>query len=315
MKINFKKYSFLIGFFLLGIIIYQLDLEVFYQTTKKINYQLLILALFLAGPLILTKAWRWNYLKKLQNINYRLSDSFLMYGVGLAIGSLTPGRLGEISKISYLKNDGYSTGQSLVSVVVDRLSDLFYLILFGYLGIILFFGFLKKVTLVYSVVILSIIVILFIIKKQFYKQLIKKIFSIIIPSKYQQSWQTNFNEFLTGLKKYTKKNYFNIFLITLLAWLIYYSQIYLFAKTIGIDKISPFYLIMAVTVSGFITLLPLSFLGIGTRDATLLVILSPLTDNLEGIILLSQLILLDFFIMGLIGVISWWLKPLPLKLI
>ncbi len=308
----FKKYSFLIGFLLLGIIVYQIDLKIIYQAIEKINYQLLILALLIAFPLILIKAYRWNYLKKIQGINYKIIDSFLMYGVGTAIGSLTPGKIGDISKISYLKKDGYSIGKSLTSVIVDRFLDLFYLLAFGYLGIIFFFGFFKKTTLIYSFVILSVILLIFIIKKQFYRQLIKKIFTIIIPLKYQKSWQINFQEFLNELKKYNKKNYSYLLFITLTAWLVYYAQIYLFARSIDLHQIPLLHLILAVTVSGFITLLPVSFLGIGTREITLVALLSPLTTNIETIILFSELILLDFIVLGLIGAISWYFKPIPL---
>jgi len=313
MKINFlKKYSFLIGFFLLIFVIYQLDLKAFYLSLQKIDYRLLILAILLTIPIIFTKAWRWNYLKKLQKINYKLSSSFLIYSVGMAIGSLTPGRLGEISKVSYLKSDGYSIGKSLVSVIIDRLSDLFFLIVFGYFGIIFLFGFFEKITFVFSIIILTIIILVFIAKKQFVRQLIKKIFSILIPLRYQKSWQTNFQDFLRGVKTYNKTNYFYFFLITLLAWLIYYCQTYLLAKSIGLGGVPFFYLAMTVTIAGFITLLPISFSGIGTREATLVILLSPLMVNIELIVLLSELILLNFFVMGTIGVSCWIIKPIPL---
>ena len=313
MKVNFlKKYSFLIGFLLLIFVIYQLDLKTLYLSFQKINYRLLIPAILLIIPITFIKAWRWNYLKKLQNINYKLSDSFLIYSVGAAIGSLTPGRLGEISKIGYLKNDGYSIGKSLVSVIMDRLLDLFFLIIFGYFSVIFLFGFFEKITFIFSIIILTIIILVFIAKKQFVRQLIKKIFSILIPLKYQESWQMNFKDFLDGVKIYNKKNYFYFFFITFLAWLVYYCQIYLFARSIDLDRVPFLYLAMAVTIAGFITLLPISFSGIGTREATLAILLAPLMVSIESTVLLSELILLDFFIIGVIGVFCWIIKPIPL---
>jgi len=314
MKVNFlKKYSFLIGFFLLIFVIYQLDWKILYLSFQEINYRLLIPTIFLTIPILFVKAWRWNYLKKLQNINYKLNDSFLIYSVGSALGSLTPGRLGEISRISYLKSDGHSTGKSLVSVVMDRLLDLLYLTILGYLGVVFFFNLSNRITLIYSAIILLIVVLFFIIKKQFYIKLIKKIFSVLIPLKYQKSWRMNFQDFLKGVKIYNKKNYFYFFLITFIAWLIYYCQIYLFAKSIGIDRVPFFYLAMTATVAGFITLLPFSFSGIGTREATFAVLLSPLMVSIESTVLLSELILLNFLVMGIIGALCWIIKPIPLK--
>ncbi|MFH0906929.1 MAG: lysylphosphatidylglycerol synthase transmembrane domain-containing protein [bacterium] len=307
-----KKYSFLIGFLLLIFVIYKLDLNIIYLSFQKINYRLLIPAIFLIIPIIFIKSWRWNYLKKLQKINYKLRDSFLIYSIGSAIGSLTPGRLGEISRIIYLKNDGYSTGQSLVSVIMDRLLDLFFLIIFGYFGIIFLFGFFEKITFVFSIVVLTIIILSFIAKKQFVHKFIKKIFSILIPFKYQKSWQINFQDFLKEVKIYNKKNYFYLLLITFLAWSVYYCQIYLFAKSINIDNVPFFYLAMTVTVAGFVTLLPISFSGIGTRETTLAILLSPLMVNIELIVLLSELILLSFFSMTIMGALCWIIKPISL---
>jgi len=313
MKVNFlKKYSFLIGFLLLTFVIYQLDLKILYLSFQKINYLLLVPTILLTIPIIFIKAWRWNYLKKLQKIDYKLKDSFLIYSVGAAVGSLTPGRLGEISRIGYLKNDGHSTGKSLVSVVMDRLLDLFFLIIFGYFGVIFLFGFFEKITFVFSIIVLTIIILFFIAKKQFVRQLIKKIFSILIPLKYQKSWQMNFQDFLEGVKIYNKKNYFYFFLVTFLAWLVYYCQIYLLAKSINIDNVPFFYLAMTATIAGFITLLPISFSGIGTRETTLAVLLSPLMVSIESTVLLSELILLNFFIMGIFGALCWMIKPIPL---
>jgi len=313
MKQNIEKYSFLVGLFILTIIIYRLDFSILYLQFKEINYLSLIPAILLTLPLIFIKAWRWNYLKKIQEINYRLIDSFFMYGIGMAIGSFTPGRLGEISKIGYLKNDGYSTGQSLVSVIIDRLSDLFFLITFGYFGIIFLFGFSEKITFVFSVIILIIIILFFITKKQFAQQLIKKIFSILIPLRYQKIWEINFQDLLNGIKKYYPKNYFYLLLITFFSWIIYYLQIYFFAKSTHLNTIPLIHLIIAVTVSGLITLLPLSFLGIGTRETTLIILFSSFNINTETIVLFSQLILLDYLFIGIIGTIFWKIKPLPLK--
>lgn len=314
MKISFiKKYSFLIGFFLLFIVFYQLNLKTLFSALENIDYLFLIIAMLLIIPTILAKSWRWNYLKKIQAINYRIIDSFLMYSVGTAIGLLTPGRIGEISKINYLKNNGYSTGQSLVSVVMDRLLDFFYLIIFGYLGIIFFFGFLEKTTFIYSLVILLILGVILITRKQFFNKLIKKIFYLIIPIKYQKYWQSNFSDFSNDLKIYTSKNYFSAILITIISWLIYYLHIYFIAKSIHLESVPTFYLMIAITVSSLITLLPLSFLGIGTREATLLILLTPLADNPEIIVLLAELILLNTVMVGLNGIISWIFKPLPIN--
>ena len=52
------------------------------------------------------------------------------------IGFVTPGRLGEFVKAVYLKSDkGLSLSKGMSSVLVDRLFDLYLLIILGLIGI------------------------------------------------------------------------------------------------------------------------------------------------------------------------------------
>ena len=125
-----KKYSFLLGLVLFIIILSKSNLSGIFQNIKNINPFYLILASLVSFPMLFNKALCWNYIKRQQGIKYNLKNSFLMYCSGLYIGILTPGRLGEIAKALYLKKDGYSTGKSLVSAILDRLTDFVFLLIF-----------------------------------------------------------------------------------------------------------------------------------------------------------------------------------------
>ena len=309
-----KKYSFLIGFLLLFLVLNKIDFSSLWQIIKKTDQKLLILAILLNPVFLFIKSICWNYLKKIQDIKYKLWDSFLMFNVGVAIGSLTPGRLGEVFKVAYLKKDGHSLGKSLMTIVLDRLSDFAALAFLGYFGLIIFFGSFYKITLYFGLAGFVLAGLILVTKKQIARQVLKKIFSLAVPKKYQEKWQTGFSDFLAGFKAYKLKNYLFVFLITFSSWIIFYVQMYLFAQSIGLKEISFLSLSVAVTVSGLVSILPVSLLGIGIRDITLLGLLSPLTQNTEAIILLSQLILLDYVILGLIGIISWIFRPIPLSL-
>ena len=126
--LNFlKKYSYLFGIFLFIIILAKIDLGSILVNIKNVKLSYLALAALFSFPILLVKSYCWNYLKKKQNIYYSQKESFLMYGVGLYIGSVTPGRVGETSRILYLKRDGHSMGKSLVSLILDRMSDFIFL--------------------------------------------------------------------------------------------------------------------------------------------------------------------------------------------
>lgn len=310
-NIPIKKYLFLIGIIIFAIIISRLDFHKLILILNNINYQYLFLAFILLLPILMIKSYRWNYLMKKQNINYSFKKSFLMYGIGMYIGIITPGRLGELSKIAFLKNDHHSLGKSSVSVILDRLTDLLFLLTFSYIGIFFFFSYFKDLILILTLILIfSIILLIVFIKTNLIKFLPKKIFNLIIPFKYQKSWKINFQDFINGLKIYKIKNYLFILLITSFSWFFYYLQAFILAKSIGINNISFFFVSIAVTIAGLITLLPISILGLGTRDAVLIGFFSILSINQELTVTFSFLILLMSSLMGLIGFICWLLNQI-----
>ena len=66
-----------------------------------------------------------------------------------------------------------------------------------------------------------------------------------------------------------------------------------------------------MSISSIVTLLPLSFSGIGTRDAALIYLFSIISFSQETALIFSFLILLTFHIFGgLIGAVCFYKKPI-----
>ncbi|MFA6428771.1 MAG: lysylphosphatidylglycerol synthase transmembrane domain-containing protein [Candidatus Buchananbacteria bacterium] len=309
----FKKYYFLIGLALFVFIASRLDFNQLYSALYKTKPLTIILGLIIVIPITLVKAWRWNNIKKNQGLAYTFLDSFLIYQIGLALGSITPGQAGEFIKICYLKNPTRSWGKVAVSVVIDRLADLGYLLVIGYLGILILLGETQKnINLIYLFFIVSLFGLIIIIRKGWHKKLLKIIFRHFIPLRYQTSWRESFADFIKDFKSITPKQYLIILSLTLLGWMIYYLQSYIFILSLGF-KIPLIKLAIAVTTAGLLSLLPISFLGIGTREAALIIILAPYLDS-STIIIFSQLILLANIFSIILGLIFLKLKPLPFTL-
>lgn len=312
MKKSLKKYSFLIGIIIFIIILSRTNLGEIFNNIKNIKLNYLIIALLVSFPMLFNKALCWNYIKKQQGIKYNLKDSFLMYCSGLYIGILTPGRVGEVAKSLYLKKDGHSLGKSLVSTIIDRLSDFAFLLLFLLLGSLFFLTiFQKQVLILILGIILAVILFLVVLKMGLVKWFVNKLFNKLVPKKYQKSWKINFQDFINDLKVYKLKNYLIIFLITTFSWVFYYIQMFILARGLGID-IPILYLAIAVTIAGLITLIPISVSGIGTRDAALLALFAPFTVTTEQIIVFSALILLMSLFVALVGLICWFIKPIKI---
>ena len=298
------------GIILFIVILSKIDLKSFFGLLMDINLYYFIAAALLLLPMIVIKAYRWNYLKKIQNINYKLSDSILMYGSGLYIGLLTPGRIGDFIKVLYLKNDGNSVGKSFVSVFIDRIADLLFLIIFGYIGMFFFIHlFRKQVYILSFIFIIFLLIIIFAVtNKKTAKGILRNMFRFFIPEKYKEKIKVNFNDFYNDLKLLDKNKLYVVSLLTLSVWLIYFTQTFLLAMALHIN-ISFVYLSICAAIAGLITLIPVSISGIGTRDITLIVLFSFLGISRESAVAVSMLILSMSVVMAIIGLACWLKKP------
>jgi hypothetical protein len=98
--------------------------------------------------------------------------------------------------------------------------------------------------------------------------------------------------------------------LTLLAYAIFFGQARLLAVALDLE-VGIVYLAVCLSVAGVITLLPISFSGLGTRDAILIALFAPLGLAAEQAVAFSTLFFLTFYVGGgIIGAVAWQLKPL-----
>lgn len=295
------------------ILVYKINLKETLALFGHIKVSYLILAILVMIIASVIKPYRWQYILKTMNIRYSLLKIYKLYFIGLFMGLITPGRLGELGKIIYLKRDNYSLNQSLISVIIDRLADIFYLIFFGFIGFFFFLTFFKSL-IIYAgiVIVLGIISLLLIIKIKGVKNIFKNVILFFVPQKYKQKIEKSFSEFIENLKLYKFKNYFVIFMLTVFSWLPSYVAVYFLGESLGITNISFLYLSVSITITSLVTMLPISISGLGTREATFLLLFTPLGISPETIIGFSLLIFItSFIITPIIGLSCWLVTPLP----
>jgi hypothetical protein len=236
-----------------------------------------------------------------------------MNAVGTYIGALTPGRLGEFTKAIYLKKDGYSMGKSLIGFALDRITDFVFILFFiGISSLFILSVFQKQILILILGILITAIILAVLVRIGLIKWIVHKIIPLFITKKYQKSWKINLQDFINDLKIYKLKECTVIFFITAIYWFFYYFQIYALAIICGINL--PFlYLAISITIVGLIVLLPISISGIGTRDATLILLFSPFLVPEEQIIVFSASILLIYLFVALFGFICWLIKPIKIK--
>lgn len=131
-----KKYLRLTGIIILCVILLKIDFTKAISILAKLNVSIFICVILLNIPQILLKFFRWNQLLRKQSIHYNLKNSFLVYLSSIYLGIITPGRFGEFIKALYLKSDKeISLSKGMASVLLDRLFDMYFLIILGVIGI------------------------------------------------------------------------------------------------------------------------------------------------------------------------------------
>jgi glycosyltransferase 2 family protein len=322
-KFNTKWLLNLVGLLILGLVLIRIDINKTWIILKEFKIIYLILAIVLVPLIIGLRAIRWKMIMKDQGINIKLIDCFQIYFVGVFIGQITPGKVGDIVKVFYVKKKGYSYGKAFVSVVLDRLFDILTLFFIGYITLIIFFSFDKNIQIMITSIgiligILSLILLKIFMKKQLLvknngiRNILKIVYVKILPKKLKIKLKDNFSEFISDLRNLKLSVLWSAFIITIFAWTIYFFQIYLLAIGLGIN-ISYLALMGTFSIATIITFIPISISGIGTRDATLVLCFGYLGLAGEKAIALSIMFIIVLVFTCLMGFFTWLKKPIPFK--
>lgn len=297
---------------ILCIVLSKVNLKNLIANFSNINVSLILFTILLNLPLICIKACRWKQILAIQSIQYNLKDSFIVYLVGIYVGVVTPGRLGEFVKVLYLKSDKQiSLSKGMSSVLVDRLFDLYLLIILGLISIWKFdiLGIFSNTVTLLLVIIIS--APLCILNKKLMTTIVGLIYKYVIKIKVQ--FEEKFDDFYKGINQLINLKLIFTAILTCLGYLVFFTQCYLIAIAMGIS-INFITITLFMAISNLISFIPISISGLGTRDATLIYLFSLIDLSPELAISYAFLVFFTFFVCGgLMGGIAWFLKPLPIK--
>jgi len=271
---------------------------------KSADYRYLFpifLILFLS---FILKTFKWSILVKKQGIKISFLQLIKLNLIGQFYGIATPGRLGNLIRIYYLKEyTKKSYSQSSVSVILDRLVDLIALLILSSIGVLIFIQYLSSSFIYFYLGILFLLslIVFFIVNQKWNEKQLKFFYQKLVPEKYKKSLKSAYYSFYQNFPN--KIDFFLVIFLSLSFWIILMTGSYFIARSIGID-ISWIYFNGALTISGIISLLPISINGWGVREATLSILLSPFGVSIEQVLTFS---ILNFFFfsvtLALIGLI------------
>lgn len=139
MRANWKQLALRsIGFVILAVLLFRMDFRQLGQVFVRMSPGYLAAALGVNFLAISVKAFRWQYLLRAYGRRDRLGRVMEANFAGYFLGLISPGQAGEFAKIALLPD---SSPSLLPSVLADRLMDVAPLVLVGLAGGILYLQF------------------------------------------------------------------------------------------------------------------------------------------------------------------------------
>src|SRR3989338_9584853 len=296
-KIFFKKSPVLVGFIILLFLLKKADISKIILNLESVRYRFLLpLLIFIPAGIVLS-AFKWSVLLKKQKIEAPFIKLIKFNLIGQFYGMITPGRLGNLIRINYLKKyTQKSYGQCSASVFLDKLIDFLILLILSFLGILFFIQYLplKFVYLDIGYLFLLLVVVFFVINQKLNKKWLRFVYYKLVPHKYKEFLKSIYYSFYRDFPSHPI--IFLASLLSVLTWIILITTSYFIIQSINVN-INWFYFAAALIIASVVSVLPISISGWGTREAGLIVLLSPFSVSLEEILAFS---VLNFFLLSVV---------------
>jgi uncharacterized protein (TIRG00374 family) len=303
--------------FLLVFRLWKISLADTLDMLRKADWRLLLSALLAFIVMVYLKGVRWSYLLRMQGASYSVWNCFLIYMATLYLGNFTPGRAGDFAKIFYLNQDlKFSTGTSMTSVLVDRVFDLYLLLILGATGILIYpmpadpdsLRVILTVKIFFGVLIA---VSLLAFNRRIGEVLLKAAFQRLMKQEHRDKTDKLFEDFHKGMEAFYNPAILIPAFLSLASYAFFFGGCYLIALAMGLP-ISIFYLSFCVSVVNIVSLL--TFLGMGTREAALIFLFALVSFTKEQAMTYSLLLLfVGVILFSLLGLFCFLLKPIRLS--
>ena len=267
-----------------------------YDAFANANMYFLLLALILTFFYTLIQAKKWDMIIKRQGIHVNFYDVAVMQVKSVFYGVVTPGRIGSFIKAVYLRDKlDTNFGKAVSSVLIDKVLDtlsIFAIAFFG--GILLAQKFLDIGYVIVFVFIAILILTYIIFNKELTKKMLTVFYNKFLPQKYKDKARESFYSFYENMP--SKKALILPFIVNIISWVWTYSIGYTVSLALGMN-VNYFVLISMYSIASIVTLIPITVSGIGTREATLVGLLSVFGVEAGKVVAMS---LLAYFIAGII---------------
>jgi uncharacterized membrane protein YbhN (UPF0104 family) len=311
----FRRYSVLIGIVILGVIVARVNFDEAATMVRRLPASAIGIAGLAYGVNVLIKAFRWHRMIRQLQIPIAMGVSVSAFLSGALYGMLTVGRLGELLRVEALLDKCPSRARALATCIVDRLLDVIFL------GVVALVGSTQALGLPLTIVgLIATAVGLWGLRRIADLLRARRSEKAAIGAGPDETpkpkWLANkwvgklilgSTElmFVTSDMVTTVHAFENVFW-TALSWSGYFAAV--IALTAGLGCEVPWFATIAVAaVAAISAALPISFQGVGTREAAFALAFAPYGMTVTQAVTLSFSLLALFYVvtvpMGVIGVV------------
>jgi len=278
----------------------------FWEVIRSVNLTWYLLSLFGVVIVLGIKSYRWKMLVANEGFSYRASRSFGAYMSSDAIGIVTPGRIGEIARLYYVRQEtDISFFQAFKTIVSDRVFDFTMLGWFGISGMTYYFKSFGDIPgYSYALIVLAIFILAYIAGIS--------LLGWILGKGWFSRWQIP-RFVYESLLAVVGKNAVWMWLLTFVAYFAYFYFSWLIMHSLSV-KPGIVDVAFIMSIMSLSTIIPISIAGFGTREATLVALFAYYGLSAELAVTFSLLHFTAFFLWGgLIGLVYWLLMPISLQ--
>jgi len=268
------------------------------------RWSFLIFSLALIPPLIFTRSIRWQNILSKYDIFYTQWQCFKIYFVEM-VAIMVVATVGTFAKAVYLKRDGHGLMVPLLSILAEKYFDYLLPLIFGGISVVIVWMELGADS--------GLVLFIFMSFLAFFPA--RKACLLLSPRFFPKRLKALMPEKGWNLKEHVLKIHavlnFKIYVYSLGGFGLYFISIYFLTRGLNLE-LNFFQVVLIMTITSLITLIPISFLGIGTRDAGLLAVFNFFGHTPEQAVALSMALLLLRISIVFLGSIFWFIDPPPL---
>jgi uncharacterized protein (TIRG00374 family) len=294
---------------LLLLVVWRLeDKAALWRSVLEADAWLFALALLLNVPVVHLKVVRWRELLAGRGYHYPLGRSYAAVLSSLYLGMLTPGRVGDVLRVQYVKSEiDVPYAEGLAVTVMDRFCDLYVLAAVVALGTVHFATALDS-ELVYvswvAVAIAALAPTLFLFKGP--ADLLGRALGRL-----SARWHTSLSALLEALRALTRKAALVAIPLTVACFSINYLQGWLIAHAIRVD-LSFVDVASLLATTSLLGLMPISVSGVGVRELFLAVVFPALGfAAAQGVAFGLLVFVCNYVAIVIAGFVAWQISPPP----